>query len=147
MARLIWTRHRFPSANPCVATAFLAKPDGGAVAFVGYSRWGWVSTSWRLEQAFLDYLYNVNNNPAEALRYSKLQLTYYRDHCYGLNLAGDPEMKIWTDAPRPLTVPVPDALPDGAIGIEVTRQLRWSSSGGCDDDGDEERFDRDTIAD
>ncbi|MCX6830887.1 MAG: C25 family cysteine peptidase, partial [candidate division Zixibacteria bacterium] len=110
----------FPSANPSVATAFLAKPNGGAVAFVGYSRWGWVSTSWQIEQAFLDYLYNVNNNPAEALRYAKLQSAYYRDECYGLNYSGDPEMRIWTDAPRSLSLLVPEALPDGASGLEVT---------------------------
>jgi hypothetical protein len=110
----------FPSANPSVATSFLAKPDGGAVAFVGYSRWGWVATSWQIEQAFLDYLYNVNNNPAEALRYAKLQSTYYRDECYGLNFNGDPEMKIWTNAPRTLSLSVPEALPDGASGFEVT---------------------------
>ena len=110
----------FPAANPCVATAFLAKRDGGAVAFVGYSRWGWVATSWQIEQAFLDYLYNVNNNPAEALRYAKLQSTYYRDECYGLNYSGDPEMKIWTDAPRTLSLSVPEALPDGASGFEVS---------------------------
>ncbi|TFH61460.1 MAG: T9SS type A sorting domain-containing protein, partial [Candidatus Zixiibacteriota bacterium] len=72
------------------------------------------------EQAFLDYLYNVNNNPAEALRYAKLQSAYYRDECYGLNFNGDPEMKIWTDAPRILSLSVPEALPDGASGFEVT---------------------------
>ncbi len=110
----------FPSANPSVVTAFLAKPDGGAVVFVGYSRWGWVATSWQIEQDFLDYLYNINNNPAEALRYAKLQFTYYRDECYGLNFNGDPEMKIWTNAPRTLSLSVPEALPDGASGFEVT---------------------------
>jgi len=112
----------FPSANPSVATAFLAKPNGGAVAFVGYSRWGWVATSWQIEQAFLEYLYTVNNNPAEALRYAKLQSTFYRDECYGLNFNGDPEMKIWTDVPQSLSLAVPDALPDGATGFEVAVQ-------------------------
>jgi hypothetical protein len=110
----------FPSANPSVVTAFLAKPNGGAVAFVGYSRWGWVATSWQVEEAFFDYLYNSNNNPAEALRYAKLQSTYYRDECYGLNYSGDPELKIWTDAPRTLSLSVPDALSEGAIGFEVS---------------------------
>jgi len=108
------------ATNPCVATAFLEKPDGGAVAFVGYSRWGWVATSWQIERDFLDYLYNVDNNPAEALRYAKLQSTYYRDECYGLNLNGDPELKIWTNAPRALALSVPETLPDGASEFEVT---------------------------
>ncbi len=110
----------FPSANPTVATAFLTKPDGGAVVFVGYSRWGWVTTSWQIEQAFLDYLYNTNANPAEALRYVKLQYSYYRDECYGLNLDGDPEMKIWTTLPQTMTLSVPQSLPAGAGEFEVT---------------------------
>jgi hypothetical protein len=109
-----------PPDYPCVATAFLQKPNGGAVAFVGYSRWGWVSTSWQIERAFLDYLYNVSNNSAEALRYAKLQSSYFRDECYGLNLFGDPEMKIWTAAPRALSLSVPEALPDGASEFAAT---------------------------
>jgi hypothetical protein len=109
-----------PETNPCVATAFLEKPNGGAVAFVGYSRWGWVSTSWQIEKDFLNYLYTVNSNPAEALRYAKLQSSYYRDECYGLNFNGDPEMKIWTSAPRALALSVPEALPDGASEFAAT---------------------------
>ncbi len=110
----------FPSVNPSVATAFIAKPNGGAVAFVGYSRWGWVATSWRIEQAFFDCLYTTSNNPAEALRYAKLQFTYFRDECYGLNFYGDPTMKIWTDEPQSLSLTVPEQLPDGTSGFEVS---------------------------
>lgn len=90
----------FASTNPCVAEMFLAKPDGGAVAFVGYSRWGWVATSWKLESAFINYLYNQSNSPAEALAYSKAMYPSYRDLCYGLNYLGDPELRYWTEAPR-----------------------------------------------
>ncbi len=90
----------FASTNPCVAEMFLAKPNGGAVAFVGYSRWGWVATSWKLESAFIDYLYNQANSPAGALAYSKAMYPSYRDLCYGLNYLGDPELRYWTEAPR-----------------------------------------------
>jgi len=90
----------FAATNPCVAEMFLAKPNGGAVAFVGYSRWGWVATSWKLESAFINYLYSQSNSPAEALAYSKAMYPSYRDLCYGLNYLGDPELRYWTEAPR-----------------------------------------------
>lgn len=90
----------FAATNPCVAEMFLAKPNGGAVAFVGYSRWGWVATSWKLESAFINYLYNQSNSPSEALACSKAMYPSYRDLCYGLNYLGDPELRYWTEVPR-----------------------------------------------
>ena len=110
----------FSSINPCVAESFLAKADGGAVCFVGYSRWGWVASSWRLEEAFIDYLYNHNNNAAEAVNYSKSQYTYYRDLCYGLNYFGDPEMSVWTQAPLPTQISVDKITQAGEIAIHAT---------------------------
>ncbi len=107
----------FPSTNPCVAESFLAKPDGGAVCFVGYSRWGWVASSWRLEQAFIDYLYNQNNNAAEAVRQSKAEFSYYRDLCYGLNYLGDPDLSVWTDVPQESQITVEKITQTGVVNI------------------------------
>jgi hypothetical protein len=109
----------FPSSSPSVAQWFLARPGGGAVGFIGYSRWGWVATSWHLEQSFLDYLYNVNNNPAEALRYSKQQFPYYRDICYGLNYYGDPEMRIWIKSPETVAVSLPQTIVTGDSNVDI----------------------------
>ena len=109
----------FSSINPCVAESFLAKANGGAVCFVGYSRWGWVASSWRLEEAFIDYLYNHNNNAAEAVNYSKSQYNYYRDLCYGLNYFGDPEMSVWTEAPLATQINVDKITQAGEIVIHA----------------------------
>ncbi|MGB5105601.1 MAG: C25 family cysteine peptidase [Candidatus Zixiibacteriota bacterium] len=110
----------FSVPNPCVAESFLAKPNGGAVGFVGYSRWGWVASSWRLEQSFIDYLYNTGNNPAEAVRFSKSQYSYFRDLCYGLNYFGDPAMKVWTNTPLQAHVNADKISQIGAIEITAT---------------------------
>lgn len=109
----------FTASNPCVAESFLAKPNGGAVCFVGYSRWGWVASSWKLEQAFIDYLYNQNNNAAEAVRYSKSMFPFYRDLCYGLNYFGDPEMSVWTNTPQDLQFTRSKIKQTGEIALAV----------------------------
>lgn len=109
----------FGVTNPCVAESFLAKANGGAVCFVGYSRWGWVASSWKLEEAFIDYVYNTNNNGAEAVRYSKTLFPYYRDLCYGLNYFGDPEMDIWTNIPQELQITRNKIKQTGEIVIAV----------------------------
>lgn len=109
----------FAASNPCVAESFLAKQNGGAVCFVGYSRWGWVATSWKLEQAFIDYLYNQNNNAAEAVRYSKTLFPYYRDLCYGLNYFGDPELSVWTNTPQDLQFTHSKIKQTGEIALAV----------------------------
>ena len=109
----------FAPTNPCVAELFLGKPNGGAVCFVGYTRWGWVASSWKLEDAFIDYLYNQNNNAAEAVRYSKAQFPYYRDLCYGLNYYGDPELSVWTNTPQAVQVSTNKITQTGEIEIEA----------------------------
>lgn len=109
----------FGATNPCVAESFLSKAEGGAVCFVGYSRWGWVASSWKLEEAFIDYVYNTNNNGAEAVRYSKMLFPFYRDLCYGLNYFGDPEMSIWTNTPQELQITRNKIKQTGEIVIAV----------------------------
>lgn len=110
----------FESTSPCIAEYLLQQPNGGAVAFIGYSRWGWVSTSWRLERAFLDYLFQQNNNVAAAQAYSKAQFPYFLDINYGLNLYGDPELHIWTETPQPLTLISSEFDHAGPVTVDVT---------------------------
>jgi hypothetical protein len=72
----------------------------GAVGMVAYSRWGWISSSYILQQAFFDSLFAHPDRPAvEALYASKAVLYYYRDLVYGLNFYGDPTLKVYTRLP------------------------------------------------
>ena len=120
----------FSVEYPCVAESFLLEENGGAVAFIGYSRWGWVSSSWKLEKAFLEHLFDGNGNVAAALNYSKAQYAYYRDLAYGLNLYGDPELTIWTESPKQLALEVPNISDTGLT--ELTFRVTEYSAGAAD---------------
>jgi hypothetical protein len=109
----------WPNQNPCLAEAFLLQENGGAVAFIGYSRWGWVSSSWKLEQSFLEHIYGENANLAAALTQSKLDYPHYRDLAYGLNLYGDPELDLWTVTPEPLSLDLPELSRIGHNSITI----------------------------
>jgi hypothetical protein len=53
---------------------------------------------------------------------------YMRYAMYELNLLGDPETPIWTDAPAPLTVVHPDAVSVGDGTADVTVEVRGSGA-------------------
>lgn len=101
-------------ASESVAEKLLFMP-GGAVAFVGQSRWGWVSTSFKLVQKFYEYV----NNPATPNHVgiyqtlSKLAHSSFRDLCYGNNLYGDPQMPVWKNAPLALSMQSPEVFSPG----------------------------------
>ena len=47
----------------------------------------------------------------QSIAYSR-EANVYRWHQYELNLLGDPEMPVWTDIPRVLTVTLPHSVPN-----------------------------------
>ena len=99
-----------PLGQRCVASELLALPDGGAVAFVGYSRWGWVYTSYRVAEAFWEGVFDSAYTAAAALQMAKLRFPYLRDVAYGHNLYGDPALSIWRGVPAAITVDLPDRI-------------------------------------
>lgn len=92
--------------QPCVGEYYPCASQRGGVAFLGNTRWGWVSVSYMLFEKFLEYLNEGNPQHhigiAEAL--SRCYYPSYRDINYGHNLFGDPEMEVWSDLPLPLEV-------------------------------------------
>jgi hypothetical protein len=107
----------------CVAERLLFMPEGGAVAFVGQSRWGWVSSSYKLISKFYQYVgdTSVPNHVGIYQGMAKVAFPGYRDLNYGNNLYGDPEMPVWKEAPKDLivTAPPPRGSTDGPWEIEV----------------------------
>ena len=89
------------------------KLDGGIVANIGNSRYGWYNPngtngpSQRFDRYFFDGIFGQNiHNIGDANSYSKdvnQSLIQYNSTlrwcCYELNLMGDPSMDIWTDTP------------------------------------------------
>ena len=86
----------------------------GAVAFVGYTRWGWVSVSYLMQAAFYDTLFAHPDRPAVAAMYaSKRVYRNYRDLVYGQNFFGDPTLRLFTGVPNPVAIqitPMVDSL-------------------------------------
>ena len=124
----------------CIAEHLTRNPDGGLVAFIGNSRYGWGSPgnpeygySDRFDQQFFKQIFKKDVfHIGEALALAKASLApfarqenVYRWCEYEINLFGDPEMPIWTNTPRKLAVQLPAAaLQDSSeIGIAVQDSL------------------------
>lgn len=117
------------SVDESVAEKLLFMPGGGAAAFVGQSRWGWVSTSYKLIQKFYEYVANpaTPNHVGVYQTLAKLAYGSFRDLVYGNNLYGDPEMPVWMGAPKDLSVFAPVTFSPG--GNEWTLRAAGSSGG------------------
>lgn len=121
----------------CIAEAFLNNPNGGGVAFIGNSRYGWGSPgnpgygySDRYDEQFFNFLfkekvYNIGKALAMAKAYYapfSRQENVYRWCMYEINLLGDPEMPAWTDVPETLSIhyPLQVVSAGGVIPVNVT---------------------------
>lgn len=122
----------------CIAEHFINNPNGGAVAFIGNSRYGWgspgnpglgYSDKFQHEFAravFKDSLLHIG----EAHASSKVVFVpfaqdenVYRWNEYQLNLLGDPEMALWTDEPHVMSLDLPEfVVPGGILRVEVRDQ-------------------------
>jgi hypothetical protein len=106
-----------PRMQKCVAERLLTTPGGGAVAFVGQSRWGWVSSSYKLILKFYEYLNDatVPNHVGVYQAMAKAAFPSYRDLNFGNNLYGDPEMPAWKETPKRFTVNAPTTYGAGGV--------------------------------
>jgi hypothetical protein len=113
-------------SGPCVGELYPLSQNNGGVAFLGYTRWGWVGLSYKLLEKFLHYLFadSLEHHLGIAEALSRCFYPSYRDLNYGHNLFGDPEMPIWTQIPHTLTVTHPDKVTMGlrTINISVTSE-------------------------
>ena len=113
----------FPE-EPCIAEAYVRKANGGGVAFVGNTRYGWYMPysddgyslgfdraffsslfqqgHWRLGVCFSDHKNDYFQND-----------DYYRYIYTELTLLGDPELPIWTEVPADVEVLHDPTLPVG----------------------------------
>ncbi|MGB2805138.1 MAG: C25 family cysteine peptidase [Candidatus Zixiibacteriota bacterium] len=119
----------------CLAEHFINNPNGGGVAFIGNSRYGWGSPgnpkygySDRFDQQFYASLfardiYRIGATVADMKSFYapfSRQENVYRWCQYQVVLLGDPEMPIWTDTPQTLLVHHPDTIVSGSNQFPVT---------------------------
>ncbi len=118
----------------CIAEHYLNNANGGGVAFIGNSRYGWGSPgnplygySDRFDQRFFSVLFNnhiqnlgavVSAMKSHFVPYSR-EANVYRWNVYQINLLGDPEMPLWTRLPRTLEVHHPTQIPTGDQNITL----------------------------
>lgn len=133
------------TGQECIAERFVRNPDGGAVAFIGNSRYGWGSPgnpAYGYSDRFMHEFYRVLfiegiRNAGACLATAKAAFipfsqaeNVYRWHQYEVNLLGDPEMPIWTDDPATLTVTHPDTVVAGSSVVDVAV---WTPQGPVED--------------
>jgi len=121
----------------CIAEHLVTNPQGGCVAFVGNSRYGWGSPgnplygySDRFDQQFFRQIFEQEGHHVGSIL-AAAKATYvpfaqqenvYRWCEYQILLLGDPEMPVWTDEPRDLTVSHRDTLPAGKAQCRIVVQ-------------------------
>jgi len=120
--------------SECLAEHFINNTNGGGVAYVGNSRYGWGApgnptegSGPKLDKRFFQELFSYNNyhvgkTLADAKSYyasSAQSNQYLRWTLYALNLLGDPELPIWTDTPGEPVVTYPKKILTGSQNLEV----------------------------
>ena len=115
----------------CIGEHFVQNNNGGGVAFIGNSRYGWyyvgslntLSMGYDIEffkSLFQDNLYNLGaafsdhkNDAVESAAVSKYCFTE-------LTLLGDPELPVWKENPLSMTVTHPMLAPPGSSSFTVS---------------------------
>lgn len=118
----------------CLAEHFIYNPAGGAIAFIGNSRYGWGSpgnpgygySDFFNLRYWYEILQNGNQQLGPALSATQVYFAPYagdenvfRWVLYELNLLGDPELAMWTDIPETLTVVHPSVIPLGSGSFSI----------------------------
>lgn len=110
------------SGNRCVAAELLASEAGGAVTFIGYSRWGWVFSSHYVARTFWEGIFDSSYSVGRALQRAKLEYPYLLDVAYGHNIYGDPALMVWSGVPEPLGLQAQDwfSAAGGSLPVVVS---------------------------
>ena len=124
-----------------IGEALVTNPNGGTVATIGNSSYGWGSPgnpgfgySDKFDSRFWhaitgDGIYRVGDALAASKEYYapfSRDENVYRWHQYQINLMGDPEMPIWTAQPQHLELTGPTA-----VGVGPGRYQFWLTSAGA----------------
>lgn len=112
-----------PDGADSLAEVSLADPDGGAVGYVGNTRYGWIGVGDNYEEFFWGKLSMLERlGPAAGLRLAtggvRQLWTFYTQ-----TLFGDPEMPVWTRPPALQEVTHPASVAWGGSVTVTVRKL------------------------
>lgn len=117
-------------SQACIGEAFVKTTGGGAVAFVGNSRFGWYNPgltstlSFRFDRYFFRSLLDQGHTILGEAFTDHKNDSYQSDptmrYIYKeLTLIGDPELPVWTNDPQTLTIDCLPAITTGAGDFTV----------------------------
>jgi hypothetical protein len=110
-----------PDGPDSLAEKSTYDPNGGAVAYVGNSRYGWIGVGDNYEEAFWCLVKNTGRvGPAACARLASGGVRSLWT-VYAQNLFGDPEMPVWIDTPETQEVTLAESA---ARGSNVTITVR-----------------------
>ncbi len=114
---------------PCIAEAFMKAPLGGAVTVVGSTRYDFPTYGRQYKKEYFQLLYQRGVSAVGELQArQKLPFAGFSEYDgvhrwtqMALILLGDPELHIYTDTPRVLSVTHPSSMPvsDSALAVNV----------------------------
>ncbi|MCX7837480.1 MAG: C25 family cysteine peptidase, partial [candidate division WOR-3 bacterium] len=121
--------------SDCLAEVLMNNSNGGCVAVIMNSRYGWgtpptMGPSEKLSIRFYDFLFlrdSIEIGKAHSRSKDFYQATaqannVYRWCVYELNLFGNPSLPLWTDIPGGLTVQKPDTIQTGSQTLRIIVQ-------------------------
>lgn len=119
--------------SDCLAEVLMNNANGGTVAVIMNSRYGWgtppsIGPSELLDIRFYDFFFNYDSieigvahaRSKDYYAYQAQSQGVWRWCVFELNLFGDPEMPMWSDVPQTMTVTNPDTVETGARALSVT---------------------------
>ncbi|MEO0126293.1 MAG: C25 family cysteine peptidase [candidate division WOR-3 bacterium] len=119
---ILWTLGCDPNAfdYESISETFMNNPNGGAVAFMGNSVYGYFGNEWMGNYIFCSLFHYNIWNLGDAFRSVQGANNYYFGS-YNQNLLGDPEMLVWDSIPKNLVVAHPDTfwLPESVFTVVV----------------------------
>ena len=125
------------NSTTCIAEAFVQNTNGGGLAFVGNSRYGWYSPynddyySLRYDRYFFRSLFTQYQRRIGACFSDHKNDAYQGGDTskyifIELTLLGDPEVPVWTDTIQTLSVSHPSLV---SVGVPNTFNVQVSSGG------------------
>jgi hypothetical protein len=93
-----------------VSEHLVYNPGGGAVAYVGNSRFSWIGVGDNFQRAFFKrmdstrHLGLINDSRCDQLTTASGNINCNKWHIFTLNLIGDPEMPVWIGPPKTMKV-------------------------------------------
>ncbi|AEJ02762.1 hypothetical protein Nit79A3_3017 [Nitrosomonas sp. Is79A3] len=113
-------------SNDAFSEALVCAPNGGAVAYVGNTRFSWISVGDNFQRAFFHRLTAVrqigllNDSRTGLVGTTGFNPVYERWAIFALNLLGDPEMQLYRSGRvRRVTVKVSEVYKRGPIVVHV----------------------------